>query len=136
MKIGGGYAKVASCLHGNTLDEKNQTGVNLVAYNLIEPLFVTDEKDRQMENLGLEKKDLLFGGEWSLLYLNNDIRAFVYDRNIIFVEHRYEQDVESINEKFGVPKRIHIHQDNTQTFVYENFALDLNGSEILRMVRY
>jgi tetratricopeptide (TPR) repeat protein len=136
MKIGGGYAKVASRLHGNALDKKNQTGVDLVAYNLIEPGFVTDEKDRQMETLGLEKKYLPFGDKWNLLYLNNDIRTFVYDRNIIFVEHRYEQDVESINEKFGLPKKIHIHQDNTQTFVYDNFALDFNGNEILRMVRY
>jgi hypothetical protein len=107
MKIGRGYANVASRFHGNALDKKNQTGVDLVAYNLIEPGFVTDEKDRQMETLGLEKKYLPFGGKWNLLYLNNDMRAFVYDRNIIFVEHRYEQDVESINEKGAFQKRGH-----------------------------
>jgi len=141
MGSGGQYDYIAHRLLNNeqiNIKKYDQNFSDFNVYTLIMPEFVTDDIDNRIINNEINKKPLSFGDTWDFFYINKEITALVFDRSVIYVEYLYnqQQNIQTIKDNFGPPKKIHFNIENTQTLVYDKFALDLNGDNIIKFIRY
>ncbi len=71
-------------------------------------------------------------------FIGNDFRVLVFERVVVMVERQVKRKmgVSEVEAAYGKPSRIFENLSGLKTFVYGNFALDIQDSSVSRVIHY